>query len=130
MKNGTAGSGNNNKRQTEKKKVAGMQGMRLPNEEIVVRQEIGLRSDFSGRNRNCKHGRREFGCWDKSFMEKVFNLFSTTHQVAAVFGEPIDQGGKQVIPVAKVRITGGGGGGLHGKDNAGQDGGGAGDTLR
>ncbi|MCO7127657.1 spore germination protein GerW family protein [Sporolactobacillus shoreicorticis] len=60
-----------------------------------------------------------------SFMEKLVWLISKSKGASIVYGDPIDRGDKQVVPVSRVRITGGGGGSTHG-EKAGPNGGGGG----
>ncbi|WP_332238758.1 hypothetical protein [Sporolactobacillus sp. KGMB 08714] len=46
-----------------------------------------------------------------SFVERFFTRFLKPKDVSTVFGETIDAGKKQIVPVARVRYMGGGGGG-------------------
>lgn len=62
-----------------------------------------------------------------SFVERFFTHFLKQKDVSTVFGETIDAGNKQIIPIARVRYMGGGGGGFSSeKENLPLDRGGGG----
>ncbi|WP_165364268.1 spore germination protein GerW family protein [Sporolactobacillus sp. THM19-2] len=66
-----------------------------------------------------------------SFTDRLLNTVKGEN-VTAVFGEPVQLDDKKVIPVARVRVTGGGGGGLYGEQDTAPDrasGGGGGGYL-
>ncbi len=66
----------------------------------------------------------------KELLEELGDSLATTASVKAVFGEPIQQNGKTVVPIAKVAYGFGAGSGQGDKSGKHGEGGGGGGGVR